>query len=124
MAQDPSMNLMSNPTNDTLAPIHRSKGSLMQQYIRAMHAPFNSVSPRFNYAKQYADNIENPGPGSYAVLNRHKLNHSTSPAFKAASREKASFIGQVIKNADPNVGPGQYDNNRSTIVKKTFNANL
>ena len=55
----------------------RNKTTIMQQYIKSLHAPFNSVSPRFNYAKDSASRMENPGPGSYILLSQTTKNLST-----------------------------------------------
>lgn len=112
-------------TSNSGSDFNKSKTSLMGQYIKAVQAPFNSISPRFNYTKASIEGRQIPGPGSY-VQERAKIpSHlETSPAFRAASRDKDSLFGKLIRKSDKDHGPGAYNNNTSTLIKKTFNANL
>ena len=101
-----------------------SKTSLMGQYMKNLNAPFNSISPRFNYTKDTMSRMENPGPGSYSVKpQKVSVTAEESSAFRASSRDKYSLFGKLIKNSNKIPGAGTY-NNLSTIAKKTFNANL
>jgi len=96
----------------------------MRQYIKSLHAPFNSVSPRFNYTKVSIEGRKKPGPGAYSLADGKPLSSlDTSAAFRAASRDKDSLFGKIIRRPNLGPGPGAYANN-STIVKKTFNASL
>lgn len=100
-----------------------SKNTLMNQYIKALNVPFNSVSPRFNYTKQSIEGRQLPGPGAYQLPQKVQANQMKSPAFRAASRDKDSLFGKLIRKSEA-LGPGAYENNTSTLIKKTYNANL
>jgi hypothetical protein len=98
--------------------------SSMNQYVKSLQAPFNSISPRFNYNKKTVEGMQMPGPGSYTVVNHKSPSQmDKSAAFRAASRDKDSEFGKIVRRINGNPGPGSYNSN-STLVKKTFNANL
>jgi len=98
--------------------------SLMRQYIKSLHAPFNSVSPRFNYTKASIEGRQKPGPGAYSLAHAKAMSSlDTSAAFRAASRDKDSLFGKMMRRPNLGPGPGAYSNN-STIVKKSFNTSL
>ena len=86
------------------------KNSLMHQYMKNMNAPFNSISPRFNYTKEIMVKMENPGPGAYSVKPQKQLSVSAeeSAAFRASSRDKYSLFGKLAKNSDQTPGVGTY----------------
>lgn len=116
---------MSHPSADNYSKTTNNKTSLMNQYMKSLNAPFNSISPRFNYTKVSLEHMEKPGPGAYSFVQPKLPPHmDTSPAFRAASREKDSLFGKIVRKGETNPGPGTYNNVVSTIVKKTFNANL
>ena len=82
----------------------------MHQYMKNMNAPFNSISPRFNYTKETMVKMENPGPGAYSVKPQKQLSVSAeeSAAFRASSRDKYSLFGKLAKNSDQTPGVGTY----------------
>lgn len=70
MMDDNRMKHTQSQITDTTSNFSHHKTTLMQQYIRSLNAPFNSVSPRFNYAKDSSVRMENPGPGSYSMMDK------------------------------------------------------
>ncbi|CAI2360610.1 unnamed protein product [Moneuplotes crassus] len=84
-----------------------------------------NISPRFNYTKESLKAMEVPGPGTYSVNQKSITKHlEASPSFRAASRDQDSIFGKIVRKAGFGPGPGSYNSNVSTVVKKTFNANL
>lgn len=69
--------------------------------------------------------MEVPGPGTYSVNQKSITKHlEASPSFRAAPRDQDSIFGKIVSKGGFGPGPGSYNSNVSTIVKKTFNANL
>lgn len=93
------------------ASIHqKSQTSLMGKYMKSLNAPFNSMSPRFNYIKASIESRLMPGPGAYSVVHKKVSTHiDTSAAFRAASRDKDSLFGKLIRTSDFGPGPGAYN---------------
>ena len=103
----------------------KNSASFMNQYLKNLNAPFNSISPRFNYAKEAFQKMEIPGPGSYST-NPTKLSmqFENSASFRASSRDKYSLLRNIMNNSSKSPGPGSHNSNISTVVRKTFNTNL
>ena len=84
-----------------------------------------NISPRFNYTKKSIEGMQVPGPGAYSINpQKSPIHNDASPPFRAISRDKGSLFGKIVSKAGIGPGPGSYNNDVSTIVKKTFNTNL
>lgn len=112
----------SQSTYDSSFSNKKGKSTLMNQYMKSLQAPFNSISPRFNYTKKSIEGMQMPGPGAYSVVHQKSPSHlEKSAAFRASSRDKDSLFGKIVRRPNGDPGPGAY-NNSSSLIKKTFNA--
>lgn len=123
----PNIKLVGNNGQESLdgSNTGKEKMSTIHQYAASLNPPFNSISPRFNYTKESFQKMENPGPGSYSLnLGNNLSQFDTTAAFRASSRDKYSLLRNIMKNSSKNPGPGSHNSNYSSIIKKSFNANL
>jgi len=105
---------------------------LMTSYAAAIDrkVPFNSNAPRFRNTVQSAQDTASPGDFEMNTFREVDDMDMRSPVkipsavFKGESRLKHSMIDSIIKDKSYIKGPGAYNTNKSSLVKKTFNYDL
>lgn len=121
----PNIKMIGTSREHTEGSTGKGNTSVLHQYARNLNAPFNSITPRFNYTKDAFKRMENPGPGSYSINIEDSIpKFDATAAFRASSRDKYSLMRNIIKSSSKNPGPGSHNNNFSSILKRSFNANL